>query len=102
MVTVDISDLEAEDKKSLPDFIENKLMVKSDVSENEVTFEDSSERTHVTSPEIRAYLKRFMHTKGIRKRYRLLSMDGTLKFVKLREDQIPDEDKEEDEKKSKS
>ncbi len=99
MVTVNISDLESEDKKELPEFMEKKLMLKSDASENEVVFEDSSERTHVTSPEIRAYLKRFMHTKGIRKRYRLLSIDGTLKFVKLREDQIKDEDKEEKEKK---
>jgi hypothetical protein len=97
LVTVDVSDLDDDDKKSLPEFVESKLKVKSDVSGNEVSFEDSSERTHVTSPEIRAYLKRFMHTKGIRKRYRLLSMDGNLKFVKLREDQIKDEDKEEEE-----
>jgi hypothetical protein len=99
MVTVDISDLEDEHKKSLPDFVEGKLMVKSEVSSNEVNFEDSNERTHVSSPEIRTYLKRFMHTNGLRKRYRLLSIDGTLKFVKLREDEIKEEDKEEDEEK---
>jgi hypothetical protein len=98
MITVDTSDLEDDDKKSLPEFIEKKLMVKSEASDTEVTFEDSSERTHVTTPEVRVYLKRFMHNKGIRKKYRLLSMDGSLKFVKLREDQIADEDKEEEEK----
>ena len=102
MVTVDISDLEEEDRKSLPEFIEGKLMVKSEVSQGEVNFEDSSERTHVTSPEIRTYLKRFMHSKGIRKRYRLLSSDGALKFVKLRKDQISEEDQKEEEEKSKS
>ncbi len=94
MLTVDISDLESDVKGELSDFIQSKLMVKSDGSGDTITFDDRSERTHVSSPEIRTYLKRFMHSKDLRKRYRLLSVDGSLKFVKLREDQIEDEGEE--------
>ena len=89
---VDISALEGDVKEDLPGFIESKLAVKSEKDGDKISFEDKNERTHVSSPEIRTYLKRFMHTKEIRKKYRLLSDEGTLKFVKLREDQVEEEE----------
>ncbi len=89
---VDISALEGDVKEDLSDFIESKLAVKSEKDGDKISFEDKNERTHVSSPEIRTYLKRFMHTKEIRKKYRLLSDEGTLKFVKLREDQVEEEE----------
>ncbi len=93
MVTVvDISDLENDLKEDLPDFIESKLAVRSEKEGNKISFEDKNERTHVSSPEIRTYLKRFMHTKEIRKKYRLRSEEGILKFFKLAEDQIEEEE----------
>ncbi|MGI0080052.1 MAG: hypothetical protein ACRECH_10555 [Nitrososphaerales archaeon] len=88
---VDISELEGEMKEDLPEFIESKLSVKSEREGDKISFEDKSERTHVSAPEIRTYLKRFMHTKEIRKKYRLLSAEGTLKFKKLGKDQVEEE-----------
>lgn len=93
MVTVNVSTLENEMKQELPDFIESKLSVKSEKDGDTITFEDKNERTHVRAPEIKTYLKRFMHEKEIRKKYRLLSEEGTFNFVKVRLDQ----DKEEEE-----
>jgi hypothetical protein len=99
MTTVDVTDLDDENKKDLPEFIESKLMVKADVSQNLVSFEDKNQRTHVTSPEIRVYVKRFLHKKRIRKRFRLLSSEGTLRIIKIREDQLSEEEKKKDEEK---
>ncbi len=82
MVTVDLADLEAEAKDGLVEFIESKLPVKSEKAGDVVTFEDKSSRSHVSSPELRTYLKRYIHTKDLRKKYRVLSEGGSLKFVK--------------------
>lgn len=101
MLSVDVSALEDDVREGLPAFIESKLMVKSEQDGNVVTFEDKSERTRVSSPEIRTYLKRFMLNKRIRKKYRLLSQDGTLKFVKLRPDQMEEEDEDDEDRKKK-
>ena len=95
MLSVDVSDLDADVREGFPAFIESKLMVKSEEEGNVVTFDDKSEKTHVSSPEIRTYLRRFMHSKGLRKKYRLLAHEGSLKFVKLREDQMEDNEDEE-------
>ena len=82
MVTVDISSLESDDKENLTDFMESKLPVKCERDGDSVEFEDKSPRSHVTSPEIRTYLKRYLHTRKLRKRYRLLSDGASLRFVK--------------------
>jgi uncharacterized protein YuzE len=95
MVSVDTSDLEASVKDGLVEFIESKLAVKSEKDGEVVTFEDKSPRTHVTSPEIRTYLKRYIHSKELRKQYRVLSEGGSLKFVR----QKVEEEEEEKEKK---
>jgi hypothetical protein len=82
MVTVDLADLETDAKEGLVAFIESKLPLKSTNEGDVITFEDKSSRSHVTSPEIRTYLKRYIHSKDLRKQYRVLSEDGSLKFVK--------------------
>lgn len=82
MVTADISDLEADAKENLTEFIESKLPVKCEKDGDVVRFEDKSPRSHITSPEIRTYLKRYLHTKKLKKQYRILSDGTSLKFVK--------------------
>ncbi|MDG7001225.1 MAG: hypothetical protein JRN15_19180 [Nitrososphaerota archaeon] len=93
MLTVDISNLESDTKDGVVTFVESKLAVKSDREGDVVTFDDKSERTHVSSREIRTYLKRYIHANKLKKKYRLLSEDGTLKFVKSK----VEEDEEEEE-----
>ena len=99
MITVDISDLEGDAKDLLVTFIKAKLPVKSDKDGDLVTFVEKSERSHITSPEVRTYLKRYLHANNLRKRYRILSDAGSLKFVKQRLDK---EEKEEEEEETKS
>jgi uncharacterized protein YuzE len=94
MVTVDTSDLEGSVKDGLVEFIESKLPVKSEKEGEVVTFEDKSPRTHVTSPEIRTYLKRYIHSKELRKQYRIMSESGSLKFVKQKVEEEEEEEKE--------
>ena len=96
MVSIDVSALDEVMREGLAAFVESKLMVKSEQDGSVITFEDKSERTHVSSPQIKTYLKRYMLSKGIRKKYRLLSEGGTFKFFKLREDQIEEEEEEEE------
>ena len=82
MITVDLADLESDAKEGVVSFIESKLPLKSEKDGDLVTFEDKSSRTHVSSPEVRTYMKRYIHSKDLRKQYRILSEDGSLKFVK--------------------
>lgn len=82
MVSVDLTGLESDVKEGLVEFIESKLPVKSEKEGEIVTFEDKSPRTHVRSPEVRTYLKRYLHSKDLRKQYRVLSEEGSLRFVK--------------------
>lgn len=91
MVSVDLTGLESEVKEGLVEFIEAKLPVKSEKDGEIVTFEDKSPRTHVRSPQVRTYLKRYLHQKELRKQYRVLSEDGSLKFVKQ---QVEEEEEE--------
>ena len=82
MVTVNLEDMETEAKEGFVEFVESKLPLKSEKKGDIVTFEDKSTRSHVSSPEVRTYLKRYIHSKDLRKKYRVLSEDGSLKFVK--------------------
>jgi hypothetical protein len=102
MVNVDVTDLESEAKDDVVTFVESKLAVKSDKSGDLITFEDKSERTHVSSPEVRTYLKRFLHTKNLKKKFRLLSEDGALKFVKRPLDKEEEEEEESEDKAEKA
>lgn len=101
MLSVDVSDLDQDIREGLPEFVESKLQVKSEQDGTVITFDDKNNRTHVSAPEIKTYLKRFLHSKELRKKYRLLSSDGTIKFVKLRPDQMEEEEEEEEKKKGK-
>jgi hypothetical protein len=94
MLSVDVSDLDEDIRDGLPEFVKSKLQVKSEQEGAIITFDDKNSRTHVSAPEIRTYLKRFMHSKELRKKYRLLSSSGGLKFVKLRPDQMEEEPRE--------
>jgi hypothetical protein len=93
MPSVDISQLEADSKDGLVGFIESKLPVKSSRDGDVVTFEDKSEKTHVSAPEIRTYLKRFLHSSELKKKYRLLSEEGVLTFVKSKAKEEEEEEK---------
>jgi hypothetical protein len=97
MVTVDISDLEGDAKDGLVTFIESKLPLKSDEDGDIVTFEDKSPRSHVRSPEVRTYLKRYLHAKNLKKQYRLLSDSGSLRFVKQHVEKEDEEEEQEEE-----
>ncbi|MDG6995917.1 MAG: hypothetical protein JRN52_08340 [Nitrososphaerota archaeon] len=93
MLTVDISELEPDSKDALVIFVESKLAVKSSRDGDSVTFEDKTDKTHVSSPEIKTYLKRYIHANKLKKKYRLLSEEGSLKFVKIK---IQEEEEEEE------
>ena len=95
MVSIDVSSLDSDLKDDVVTFIESKLPVKSDRDGDVITFDDKSPRSHVTSPEVRTYHKRFLHAKDLKKQFRLLSEDGSLTFVKQKLE------KEEEEEKSK-
>ena len=99
MVEVNVADLNGEDKDALGSFIESKLPVKLDRKGDTISFDDKSERTHVRAPEVRTYLKRFMHEHDLKKEFRLLSEDGALKFVKRPKHEI-EANKEEEEAES--
>ncbi len=86
-------------KEDVVSFIEAKLPVKSDKDGDLISFEDKSPRTHVSSPEIRTYMKRFLHSKDLRKQFRILSEDGSLTFVKQK---LEKEEEEEEEKTKKA
>ena len=73
-------------------FVESKLPVKSESQGDIITFEDKSDRTHVSAPEVKTYLKRYIHSKDLRKQFRILSEDGKFIFVKQK---IDEEEKEE-------
>jgi hypothetical protein len=94
MVTIDVSSLDSDLKDDVVTFIESKLPVKSDKDGDVITFDDKSPRSHVTSPEVRTYLKRFLHAKDLKKQFRLLSEDGSLTFVKQKVEKEEEEEKE--------
>ena len=92
MVKVDLTGLEGDAKDGLVSFVESKLPVKSESQGDVITFEDKSDRTHVSAPEVKTYLKRYIHSKDLRKQFRILSEDGKFIFVKQK---IDEEEKEE-------
>lgn len=91
MVKVDLTGLEGDVKDGLVQFVESKLPLKSEKEGDVVTFEDKSDRTHVSSPEVKTYLKRYIHSKDLKKHFRILSEEGRFIFVK----QEVEEDEEE-------
>lgn len=93
MVKVDLTDLESEVKDGVVSFIESKLPLKSEKEGDLVTFEDKSSRSHVRSPQVRTLMKRYINSKNLRKQYRVLSEDGSLKFVKQKIEKEEEEEK---------
>ena len=92
MVKVDLTGLAGEVKDGLVEFVESKLPVRSERDGDVVTFDDKSDRTHVSSPQVKTYLKRYIHSKDIKKQFRILSEEGRFIFVKQ---EVDEEDKEE-------
>lgn len=82
MVKVDLTGLEGDVRDGLAQFVESKLPVKSEKEGDVVTFEDKSDRTHVSSPQVKTYLKRYIHSKDLKKQFRILSEEGRFIFVK--------------------
>ena len=82
MVSINVSALDSDLKDDVVVFVMGKLPVTSEKDGDVVSFEDKSPRTHVSSPEVKTYLKRFIHSKDLRKQFRILSEDGSLTFVK--------------------
>ena len=99
MVSIDVSALESDLKDEVVTFVESKLPLKSDKDGDVITFEDKSSRSHVSSPEVRTYLKRFLHSNDLKKRFRILSEDGSLAFVKRLNQEEEEEEKDEKGKK---
>jgi uncharacterized protein YuzE len=102
MVSINVSELDSDLKEDVVTFLEAKLPVKSDKDGDVISFEDKSARSHVTSPEIRTYMKRFLHAKELKKQFRILSEDGSLTFVKQHIDKEDEEEEESEESKKKS
>jgi hypothetical protein len=102
MVSINVSALDSELKDDVVTFIESKLPVKSDKDGDVVTFEDKSPRSHVSSPEVRTYMKRFLHSKDLKKQFRVLSEDGSLTFVKQHLEKEEEEEEEGSEEKTSS
>ena len=102
MVSINISALDSDLKDDVVTFIEGKLPVKSDKDGDVISFEDKSPRSHVTSPEIRTYMKRFLYAKDLRKQFRVLSEDGSLTFVKQHLEKEEEEEEKKGEKASSS
>jgi len=94
LVSIDVSALDSDMKDDVVTFIELKLPLKSDKDGDMISFEDKSARSHVSSPEVRTYMKRFLHSKDLRKKYRILSEDGALTFVKQKVDKEKEEKEE--------
>lgn len=93
MVTIDLNDLEDDMKEGVVAFIESRLPLKSEKEGDIVKFEDKSPRSHVTSPDIRTCMKKYIHSKSARKKYRILSENGSLKFVKQKIEKEEEEEK---------
>jgi len=102
MVSINVSALDSDLKDDVVIFLEAKLPVKSDKDGDVISFEDKSARSHVTSPEIRTYMKRFLHAKELKKQFRILSEDGSLTFVKQHIDKEDEEEEEGEESTKKS
>lgn len=102
MVSIDVSALDSDLKDDVVTFIEAKLPVKSDKDGDVISFEDKSPRSHVTSTEIRTYMKRFLYSKDLRKKFRVLSESGSLTFVKQKLEKEEEEKEEKEEKSGKS
>ncbi|MDG7001463.1 MAG: hypothetical protein JRN15_20390 [Nitrososphaerota archaeon] len=60
MVKVDLTGLEGEVRDGLAQFVESKLPVKSEKKGDVVTFEDKSDRTRVSGPQVKTCLKRYI------------------------------------------
>jgi hypothetical protein len=99
MVSINMAALDSDLKDDVVVFLLGKLPVTSDKDGDVISFEDKSPRTHVTSPEIRTYMKRYLHSKDMKKQFRVLSEDGSLTFVKK---QAETEEEEEEKKAKKS
>ena len=87
MVKVDQTGQEGDAKDGLESIVESKLPVKGESQGDVITFEDKSDRTHVSAPEVKTYLKRYIHSKDLRKQFRILSEDGKFIFVKQKIDE---------------
>jgi hypothetical protein len=98
MVSIDVSALDSDQKDDVVNFLLGKLPLKSDKDGDVITFEDKSPRSHVSSPEIRTYMKRYLHSKELKKQFRILSEDGSLTFVKKHLEKDEEEEEEEGEK----
>jgi len=102
MVSINVSALDSDLKDDVVTFLEAKLPIKSDKDGDVISFEDKSARSHVTSPEIRTYMKRFLHAKELKKQFRILSEDGSLTFVKQHIDKEDEKEEEGEESTKKS
>ena len=92
MITVNLEEMETGAKEGLVEFVQSKLPLKIEKKGDVIVFDDKSPRTHVSSPRVRTCLKRYLHTKELRKKYRILSEDGSLKFVKQKIEEEPEEE----------
>jgi hypothetical protein len=102
MVSINVASLDSDLKDEVVVFVLGKLPVTSEKDGDVISFEDKSSRSHVTSPEVRTYLKRFLHSKDLKKQFRILSEDGSLTFVKKHLEKEEEEEEEEKDKAKKA
>ncbi len=84
--------------EELQSFLEPRVGVKPSVSAGELEMEDSSMRKGVKPRQVKTYVKRFLHQKGLRKTFRVLVTGSQLTIQELeREEEEKVEKKKEKE-----
>lgn len=82
-----------ESGEELATFLEPRVGAKPALSGDKITVDEGSVRSGVRPRHVKTYIKRFLHTKGLRKKYRVLVQGKQLTIQEL--EGAPEEEKEE-------
>ena len=84
--------------EELQSFLEPRVGMKPSVSGGELEMEDSAIRKGVKPRQVKTYVKRFLHQKGLRKTFRVLVNGSQLTIQELEREEEEKEEKKEKEK----
>ena len=84
--------------EELQNFLEPRVGMKPSVSGGELEMEDSAIRKGVKPRQVKTYVKRFLHQKGLRKTFRVLVNGSQLTIQELEREEEEKEEKKEKEK----
>lgn len=89
-------------KEDLASFLEPRVGTKPSVSGDAIEVEDGSIRKGVRPRHVKTYIKRFMHMKGLRQKYRVFVAGSELTIQEIELSEKEEEEKKEAEKKAKT